>query len=373
MLAARERPLLRIHIHVGGRRRSAAHNEGLQPMMLRLVFSHRLSHRRLMAGAALTAVLGVPAQDALALSAPCSSPNILESSTTSAAAGTTTGPIESLTVPAGQVTIDVVGAQGGNSGGLGAEVAATFPIASGQTLCVLVGVQGGTDVNGDGGGGGGSFVYAIDAGTCASNLAAVTTGAAPSLLIAAAGGGGSSGEAIGLNGLAPTGPGPAGASAGGTAGGVGGTNGNGGSAVGNGGGGGGGLLTDGGTVDGVPGGLALIHGGTGGVIAGFANGGYGGGGGDAAIGGGGGGYNGGGTGNGNAPPTAGAGGGSFSAAAPLAPYTQSGVQAGNGAVNVCYAPPPPVPALSWPGLALLLGGLLAGGMALLRRRGNAAP
>jgi len=75
------------------------------------------------------------------------------------AVGTTTGTIQSFAVPAGvgQVTIDAAGAQGGaggNGGGLGAEVVATVTITPGQTLCMVVGVQGGNVGNGPAGGGG---------------------------------------------------------------------------------------------------------------------------------------------------------------------------------------------------------------------------
>lgn len=298
------------------------------------------------ARAALAATLIVSAQPVLALSFSCNSPNIQQSFTTSAPPGMTSGAIQSFAVPSSQVTIYAAGAQGGvgdNGGGAGAEVAATFPITAGQTLCVVVGVQGGSFQNGAGGGGGGSFVYAITSGTCASNLAQVRTDIAPNLLIAAAGGGGSGTGDAGLGGNAPTGAGPAGAAAGGTggdSGAAGGTGGTGGGAVVNS-GGGGGLSTNGATANGVPGGFALINGAGGGPSGSFANGGFGGGGAAAATGGGGGGYNGGGAGGTSVLIGGGAGGGSFSAAAPLSPYTQSGVQTGNGAVNFCFAPGTP--------------------------------
>lgn len=301
--------------------------------------------RRQCTTAALVLALGFPAPAALALSYPCSGANVLQSFTNNSAAGTSDGSIQSFLVPSNIVTIDAAGAQGGVGGfggGLGVEVAATFSMAAGQTLCIGVGVQGGSAQNGAGGGGGGSFVYAISNGTCASNLAQVSTSGPANLLIAAAGGGGS-GQTAGLSGSAPTGAGTAGASAGADgdqAGGAGGIDGNGGAAVHNS-GGGGGLLTDGAPANGAPGGAALINGADGGALSGYANGGFGGGGTAAAPGGGGGGYNGGGAG-GAFPGGGGGGGGSFSATAPLAPYTQSGVQTGNGAVNVCYPASTPV-------------------------------
>lgn len=285
-------------------------------------------------GTALAVILAMSSQPVLALSLSCS--DLQQSFTTSAAPGTTSGTIQSFAVPANKVTIDAAGAQGnggfGAVGGLGAEVVATFPITTGETLCVLVGVQGGVALNGGGGGGGGSFVYGISSGTCGSNLAAVRTGAAsPNLLVVAGGGGGGSSDGVaGLGGLAPTGAGT-------QFGGAGGTNGGGGGAVLNA-GGGGGLLTNGGTANGVPGGLALINGGTGGTLPTFANGGYGGGGAGAGTGGGGGGYNGGGAGGSNVLIGSGGGGGSFSATAPLSAL--SGVNAGNGAVLFCYLESP---------------------------------
>ena len=318
---------------------------------------------------ALASLLAVPSADALSYA--CGAPNTLQSFTNVAPAGTSTGTIQSVVVPGSQVTIDAAGAQGGSIGGLGAEVATTVAVTAGQTLCVIVGNQGGLAGNGAGGGGGGSFVYLISSGTCASNLGAVSTGGVPTLLAAAAGGGGGSSDGVaGSGGLAPTGAGNAGASAGSAgfdAGGAGGINGNGGAAVVNS-GGGGGLLTGGGSANGVPGGAALIAGAFGGVFVAYANGGFGGGGGGAATGGGGGGYNGGG-GGGTAILIGGGGGaGSFSAAAPLAPYTQSSVQAGNGAVNVCLGPAAaPVPGLGGRGFALAALLLGAAGVLTLRR------
>ncbi len=288
----------------------------------------------------LAVALGWGAPEALAQSYSCPAPGTLVTLTNPSAPGTTGGSIQAFAVPSTHVTIDALGAQGGSAGGLGAEVVATVPISAGQTVCVVVGVQGGSAGNGAGGGGGGSFVYAISSGTCASNLASVTTGSSPNLLVAAGGGGGSgTGGISGLNGGAPTGAGLAGASAGTSGsdgGGAGGTGGNGGGAVTNS-GGGGGLLTNGASANTVPGGQAFIAGAAGGAFAAFANGGFGGGGAAASPGGGGGGFNGGGAG-GIAPLIGGGGGGgSYSATAPLSPYTQSGVRSGNGLVTLCYS------------------------------------
>jgi len=78
-----------------------------------------------------------------------------------------TGATQTWTVPAGvaSVTITAVGAIGGSGhggvGGRGASITGTFavggggPIASGSTLTILVGGQGGGPVGNQGGGGGG--------------------------------------------------------------------------------------------------------------------------------------------------------------------------------------------------------------------------
>ena len=73
------------------------------------------------------------------------------------------GSIQTYTVPAGvtSVTIEAYGAQGGNGGGLGAEISGTFNVIPNQVLNILVGGEGGTRTNnlGVGGGGGGSFIW----------------------------------------------------------------------------------------------------------------------------------------------------------------------------------------------------------------------
>lgn len=288
----------------------------------------------------LGAVLAAPSS-AFALSFTCA--NTQQSFTNPSAAGTTTGPIQSFAVPAGvtSITIDAAGAQGGAgtvSGGLGAEVTTTASVTPGQTLCVVVGVQGGLDA-----GGGGSFVFAIASGTCASAVGSVTAGASPPNLLVAAGGGGGGSDTAGLDGVAPNDAGTGGASAGTAgdqagagAGGVGGNGGAGGSFA----GGGGGLSTNGltGTPNG-QGGFALINGATGGTDPSGQNGGFGGGGALGA----GGGYNGGGGGGQFAGGFGGSGGGgSYSISSLIAANTQSGVQPGNGAVNLCYLATTPV-------------------------------
>lgn len=319
--------------------------------------STRYSTRaRAMASVAMPAVLGLLATMAHAQSYTC--PNTSQNFFNSSPAGTPSGTIQSFVVPSGSVTIDAVGAQGGMDtydGGWGAEVVSTFYIVPGQTLCVVAGAQGGGVFGGtiSGGGGGGSFVYAIASGTCVANLPLVNTSSAPNLLIAAGGGAGGTHNGGDVVGIAPTGAGTLGASFGGSGslsgGGTGGVAGNGGNAgVNN--GGGGGLFTDG-TTSTTPGqgGSALINGAAGGINNTNTNGGFGGGGASGSLGsGGGGGYNGGGGGgldNSVFPPVAGhgGGGGSFTASAPLSPYTHSGIITGNsgslygnGTVSLCY-------------------------------------
>ncbi|MEP7204855.1 MAG: type II secretion system protein, partial [Candidatus Saccharibacteria bacterium] len=142
------------------------------------------------------------------------------------------GTIQTWIVPTtGTYTIEVWGAQGGNSGysaGLGARMRGDFALAAGTTLNLLVGQQGSSNGN-HGGGGGGTFV----------------TGNTNNPLIIAGGGGGSGNQiggsagAVGSSGTLGTGTG--------TARGNPGTNGGGGGgAVGGSGGGGGGLLGYGG-------------------------------------------------------------------------------------------------------------------------------
>jgi hypothetical protein len=97
-----------------------------------------------------------------------------------------TGDVQTFVVPAGvtSLLIEAYGAQGGGSsggeaGGLGARMTATYAVTPGQILSIVVGQQGLLQVGGNAqnssGGGGGTFVYDNDG---------------PTLLVAAAGGGG---------------------------------------------------------------------------------------------------------------------------------------------------------------------------------------
>jgi hypothetical protein len=286
-------------------------------------------------------------ESASALSYVCQSPDVLQSFTNTSAPGTRTGSIQSLIIPGDSVTIDAAGAQGGFIGGLGAEVVATVTVTPGSTLCAVLGTQGDAATGVAGGGGGGTFVYVIDSGTCESNLSHVVLRALPQLLVVAAGGGGGGVRRpvpLSADGVAPSDAGTAGAATGSTGefGGRGGEKGNGGVGS-NVAGGGGGLLTNGTSApQGFGGGVALVHGAAGGGSV-LNSGGFGGGGAGGASGGGGGGFNGGGgAGEVNQDFGAGGGGGSYSSTAPLAPFTLSGVQSGNGAVNVCYHATTPV-------------------------------
>lgn len=238
----------------------------------------------------------------------------------------TTSVVGSYTVVAdGQVTITIVGADGGDgsntTGGEGATVEGVFDVTAGQVISYVVGAAGETH-NGSSAGGGGSTGVFID-----STL----------VLVAGAGGGGdNSVGAVGLGGNAiedgdsGTGGGP----------GAGGTNGNGGGAGGTAGaddsGGGGGIFTPGGS--GAAGGgaaadlippLSFASGG-----AGFGSGsdggqGFtGGGGGDSFYSGGGGGYSGGGGAGANGSA---GGGGSFVDTAATGYVSSTLTAGGNGA------------------------------------------
>ena len=235
----------------------------------------------------------VPLTQAIALSYACTGGQKQANFTNTSAPGTSTGTIQSFTVPAevADIVIDAAGAQGGdgggspgnpnNPGGLGAEVAADFSVSEGQVLCVLVGGEGKTaSTYRGGGGGGGSFVYATS-----TDCTVIDAG---QLLLAAGGGGG--------------------------------------------------LLTNGLSGSNASGGYALVNGGYGAAdTSGYSgHGGFGGGGANSNGGGGGGGYNGGG-GGGQDPSFAwggGGGGGSYSGIPVL--VAASGVQTGNGAVTFCY-------------------------------------
>ena len=70
-----------------------------------------------------------------------------------------TGAIDSYTVAtSGVYNIDVLGAQGGNNGGLGGKLAGSFNLNAGEILSILVGGIGANGNGGGNGGGGGTFV-----------------------------------------------------------------------------------------------------------------------------------------------------------------------------------------------------------------------
>ncbi|MEI6764438.1 MAG: PKD domain-containing protein [Bacteroidota bacterium] len=234
-----------------------------------------------------------------------------------------TGSIVNWTVPidACALTIEVWGAQGGNTGGLGARMRGEFTGLNGQTLKILVGGQGGMNGANNAGGGGGSFV---------------TTSANSPLIIAGGGGGNvtnpnnnmhASIGTSGMDGNSTSYPSQYGA---------GGTNGNGGGP-----GGcaaaGGGLLTDGAFsgcgYTSANAGKAFVNGGAGGNLSGNATGGFGGGGGGGGSGGGGGGGYSGGGGSYHYPGNGG-GGGSYNSGANQSNSAQ--VQSGNGQVTITW-------------------------------------
>ena len=244
-----------------------------------------------------------------------------------------TGAIQNFTVPAGvtSVSIEARGAQGGNTGGLGAKMAGTFTVVPGAVLKVLVGQQGGIANNTQVGGGGGSFV---------------TTSANVPLCVAGGGGGKSNspGQTPGMNANITT-NGNNGYSALNGLGnpsdqyfGIGGINGNGATNgapalgqphAGN----GGGFNTDGAVGQCGGPGLSFLNGGAGGGGCSGGPGGFGGGGsGGNSGGGGGGGYSGGGGSYHN--PTNGGGGGSFNSGANQS--NSVGFQSGNGQVILTY-------------------------------------
>jgi hypothetical protein len=213
------------------------------------------------------------------------------------------GGIVNYTVPAGVTTLHMraIGAQGGNNGGLGADMQGDFAVTPGDVLQILVGQQGQTDFITCGtwfgaGGGGGSFI---------------ATNANVPLLVAGGGGGNlctpnagmdANTGTNGFDGNSPAYPASYG---------IGGAGGNGATQGGAHAGNGGGFYTDG--QDGYCGigGKAFINGGAGGVGC-RGNGGFGGGAsGGSAGGGGGGGYSGGG--GSYHFPGNGGGGGSYNA------------------------------------------------------------
>ncbi len=241
-----------------------------------------------------------------------------------------TGGIVNYTVPAGVTTLHMraIGAQGGNNGGLGADMQGDFAVTPGDVLQILVGQQGLTNfttcyVHAGAGGGGGSFI--------------VTSSNVP-LLVAGGGGGNlcdinaaidASLSTTGNDGYSPAYPNDYGV---GGVGGNGATNAPSGSGphAGN----GGGFLTDGQIAQCGGAGVSFLSGGAGGLGCGGnpdINGGFGGGaGGGNAGGGGGGGYSGGG--GSYHYPGNGGGGGSYNAGSNQVNALSTGT--GNGMVII---------------------------------------
>jgi len=263
-----------------------------------------------------------------------------------------TGGVQIFIAPtAGTYEFEVFGAQGGGGvnavGGLGASVFATQTLSAGQGVYVVAGGQGANGALAPGlwgGGGGGWSAVADSAG------------------FALAGGGGGAGFYGADGGPGQAGPnGQAGYGPGGGTGGGGGAGGGGGMAVfGFNGGGGSGVLSNGGPGygGGSGGGGAYLTGGYGDY--GLTNGGFGGGGaGGFQGGGGGGGFSGGGGGSGYT--TGGGGGGSFAAGFGNV-VSASGVNPGNGYVEI-FSLGVPEPS-TW---AMMLGGFGLIGYVLRRR------
>ncbi len=252
-----------------------------------------------------------------------------------------TGSLQTWVVPDGvtEVTINAMGAQGGNSpgdaaiGGRGAQIEATVQVTPGETLNIVVGGQGDTKPNDNGtnyggGGGGGSFIW--------------VNGQNSPLLVAGGGGGAHQNTAGGAGQTGQNG----GNSSSGYAGGIGGAGGGG--SDGCAGAGGGGWNSPGAT-SGCINGINLEGGGSfdtffGGQCTNGCNGtgnsgvdgGYGGGGACWHGGGGGGGYSGGGGGNNSSGN--GGGGGSFNEGVLL--NAVAGAREGNGQVIITYANAP---------------------------------
>ncbi len=251
--------------------------------------------------------------------------------------------IQEWTVPATAVySIEAFGAEGGDSGGLGARMSGEFSLTAGQVLKIIVGQMGETGDNQHGSGGGGSFVV----------LAADT-----SALVVAGGGGGHGKGTPGFSAechgdTLSSGQTPPGSNS------TGGTNGGGGAAASgaNGGtattpgsdatgntwaSGGAGFLTNGGGANGgnSAGGRSFVNGGVGGDVptsGALRAGGFGGGGGAGDRGAGGGGYSGGAGGTSN--NDGGGGGGSFNSGSNQS--NSYGNNSGHGSViitNVCAA------------------------------------
>jgi gliding motility-associated-like protein len=255
------------------------------------------------------------------------------------------GGVQSWTVPAGiyQISISGAGAQGGNSGGLGALIQGDFAVTPGQVLNILVGGVGVTQSNNSGGGGGGTFVWNVTTGN--------------TLYLAAGGGGGRAGNSNSSQGGAGSATTSSTNSINGSGNGSGGSIGNGGTGgnpISTGitypgaGGAGAGWSSNGGNAAAATysgsGGIQPLSGGNGGnavnstcgsiPYGGFGGGG--GGGGCSGAGGGGGGYTGGGGGNGWNGSTWGSGGGGGSYNGGTSQSNTSGSNSGNGSVSIAY-------------------------------------
>jgi hypothetical protein len=262
-----------------------------------------------------------------------------------------TGALQMFTVPGGLTSVRITanGAQGGGAngalpGGMGASIAGTFNVASGDQLTILVGgkgIDGSATVVSQRGGSGGGGTFVVES---------------TMILVIAGGGGGAVGNVPGSGpfGVAPGGPGQTSTAGqasgnptpypGGTAGGGGTTNPN---TAYHGATGGGGYSGDGinnsagdttayGTVN-TPG-KSFTHGGAGGIGGSQGrNGGFGGGGAAGYTGGGGGGYSGGGAGPGIPSGTedhSGGGGGSMNNG--TSPTNAAGMNAGDGSVTISW-------------------------------------
>ena len=114
----------------------------------------KLATRETCPGAARWGVIATlvlaPLTQALALSYTCAGGQTQTSFTDASPPGTSTGTVQSFTVPpeVTDITIDAAGAQGGDggsgggAGGHGAEVVTDVAVLEGQILCVLVGIEG---------------------------------------------------------------------------------------------------------------------------------------------------------------------------------------------------------------------------------------
>ncbi len=111
-----------------------------------------------------------------------------------------TGAMQSFTVPAGVVSIniDALGAQGRSGGsfvgGLGARMSGNFNVTPGDQLIVLTGQQG-IRIGNSGGGGGGSFVVKVDSTSIDMITAGPFAGTSVTPLVIAGGGAGIRGSA----------------------------------------------------------------------------------------------------------------------------------------------------------------------------------